>query len=234
MDNNLQIFINSCDDMIKGKFIMADNKISKILEAIANNEKLYNLINKCINGYNFQKEYEKIYNESESGLFEVSDDIKNNIAFVMCLFVEVDQHRIKFYDFINKFFKNAGAGHEYEDFVEKMLKPFKESVIMQYNMENDAEEEKKEQKQEEVKTIYDYIIEQLKIIKNEVSFTNKISPRKKEEINIYLVGCIEAVKYKNKKLISALITALDKEIKGQKILKDSYSKLVSLYLEIYN
>ena len=234
-DNSLQVFIKSCDDMIKGKFIMADNKISKILEAIANNEKLYNLINRSINGYNFQKEYERIYKESENGLFEVSKDTKKNIAFVMCLFVEVDQHRIKFYDFVNKFFKNAGAGNEYEDFVEKMLKPFKEGVIMQYNMENIVEETKEEYiPTKEEKTIYDDIIEQLKIIKNEVAFTNKISPKKKEEINIYLVGCIEAVKYKNKKLISALITALDKEIKNQKVLKESYNKLISLYLEIYS
>ena len=58
-NNNIQNFINSCDDMIKGKFIMADNKISKILESIANNEKLYKLVNDCVNGYNFQKEYEK-------------------------------------------------------------------------------------------------------------------------------------------------------------------------------
>ena len=86
-DTSIQNFINSCDDMIKGKFIMADNKISKILEAIANNEKLYDLVNNCVSGYNFQKEYERIYKESENGLFEVSKDVKNNIAFVMCLFV---------------------------------------------------------------------------------------------------------------------------------------------------
>ncbi len=234
-NNNIQNFINSCDDMIKGKFIMADNKISKILESIANNEKLYKLVNDCVNGYNFQKEYEKAYKECENGLFETSKEIKKNVAFLICLFVEVDQHRIKFYDFINKFFKSAGAGNEYEAFVKNMLIPFKEGIISQYNLisfaEVDMDENKKNAK--EHSDVYDKIVEQLKIIKNEVAFTNKISAKKKEEINIFIVGCIEAVNYKNKKIISALITALDKELKGQKVVKESYNRLISLYLEIY-
>lgn len=234
-NDGIKNFVNSCDDMIKGKFIMADNKISKILNAIANNEKLYKLVCDCVNGYNFPKEYEKAYNESENGLFETSREIKKNIAFVMCLFVEVDQHRIKFYDFINRFFKNAGAGNEYEEFVKKMLIPFKEGIIAQYNLVCFAEEDSLDagNKNDDGNDVYNKIIEQLKIIKNEVSFTNKISAKKKEEINLFIVGCIEAVRYKNKKLISALITALDKEIKGQKVLKDSYNRLISLYLEIY-
>ena len=150
-NNNIQNFINSCDDMIKGKFIMADNKISKILESIANNEKLYKLVNDCVNGYNFQKEYEKAYKECENGLFETSKEIKKNVAFLICLFVEVDQHRIKFYDFINKFFKSAGAGNEYEAFVKNMLIPFKEGIISQYNLisfaEVDMDENKKNAKE---------------------------------------------------------------------------------------
>lgn len=235
MEDNIQDFINSCDDMIKGKFIMADSKISKILETIAKNETLYNYINQCVNGYNFQKEYEKILNECDNGLYEATNDIEKNIAFVMCLFVEVDHHRMKFYDFISRFFRGAGAGNEYEAFVQTMLKPFKEAIISQYNInslsyENTNITEEETSKEDDV---YEQIINQLKILKNEVSFSNKISSKKKEEINIYLAGCIEAVKYKNKKLISALITALDKELKNVKPVRSSYNYLISLYLKIY-
>lgn len=239
MTNNLEVkenisdFIVSCDDMIKGKFIMADSKISKILGSIATSTKLYSLINDCLKGYSFEKEYEKALNEADSGVYEVTNDIKKNIAFVMCLFLEVDHHRIRFYDFINRFFKNAGAGNEYAEFVSTMLKPFKEGVLSQYEIGDFVTESNQLEKQEISRDVYFEIKEQLKLLKNEVNFSKKISSRKKEEINIYILGAIEAFEIKNKKIISALITALNKELYNEKSIKNSYSKLTSLFLQIY-
>ena len=234
--DNIQNFINACDDMIKGKFIMADSKISKILESIAVNEELYNLINDSLRGYNFQREYEKALNECDNGIYQTPEDIKKIIAFVMCLFVEVDHYRIRFYDFISRFFRNAGAGNEYAEFVKCMLTPFKEGVVAQFNSANYSIETMNIRN--DVKSvendIYMQLSNQLKLFKNEVNLAKKISAKKKEEINIYVSGCIEAVGYKNKKLFSALITALDKEVRNEKVLKTSYNALTSLFLKLYD
>lgn len=226
-------FINYCDDMINGKFIMADSKISKILGSIANNPRLYALINDCLKNYNFHKEYEKSLGEADNGIYEVSQDLKKNIAFVMCIFVEVDHHRIKFYDFISRFFKNAGAGNEYAEFVRTMLKPFKEGVMSQYEIGDFVTIQTQTVETQDVVDIFQETIDELKILRNEINFSKKISSKKKEEIDIYILGTIEALKLKNKKIISALITALNKELFKEKSIKETYSNLTRLFLKIY-
>lgn len=235
-ETNVEEFITCCNQMINGKFIMADSKISKILEAIATNQRLYKFIHECIRGYNFQREYEKALNEAENGIFEANGDIKKNICFVTCLFLEVDNKRIKFYDFISKFFRSAGAGNEYAQFVKVMLIPFKEGVLTQYNISIGALDApiKEDKDILNEQNIFYQILNQLKLLKNEVALNKKLSSRKREEINIYLVGSIEAVKIQNKKIISALITALDKEIRGEKAFKATYAKLTTLFLKLYD
>lgn len=227
-------FLDACDDMINGKFIMADYKISTILKTIATNDKLYRFVNDCLLGYNFQKEYDKALIDADNGIFQIPDNPKRNIAFVMCLFLEVDHHRIKFYEFIGRFFKGAGAGNEYAEFVKTMLVPFKENISNQFDINTCLMKEYKDEEPKEDNNVFLKAIEQLKFFKNEVLFDNKLSPIKKEEINIYIEGCLEALRYKNIKLISALITALDKEVKKEKSLRSGYASLTKIFLEIYN
>ena len=49
-------FFDACNEMIQGRFILSDIKISKILKAIANSEVLYNLFAKVLTDFKFKEE----------------------------------------------------------------------------------------------------------------------------------------------------------------------------------
>ena len=52
-------FISACNELVNGKFILADIKISKILRAISESTDIYNLIAENMINYDFDKEFAK-------------------------------------------------------------------------------------------------------------------------------------------------------------------------------
>ena len=52
-------FISSVDDMINGKFILADVKITRVLNMIAGSDELYRYISECMIGFDFSREYHR-------------------------------------------------------------------------------------------------------------------------------------------------------------------------------
>ena len=51
----IKTFFDACNEMIQGRFILSDIKISKILKAIANSEVLYNLFAEVLSDFKFKK-----------------------------------------------------------------------------------------------------------------------------------------------------------------------------------
>ena len=95
-------FIAGCNDMINGKFILADVKITKVLNNIAESEELYRFISECMNNFDFIKELHRaeMKNSLNSGAFTPPQEPEKLVAFVFCLLVECDAKRIDFYSFI--------------------------------------------------------------------------------------------------------------------------------------
>src|SRR5574344_432748 len=91
-------FVDSCDDMINGKFILADVKITKILNMIAGSEELYRYISECMTGFDFSREFHRaeLKNNLNGGEFITPSDPQKLVAFVFCLLVECDAKRIDF------------------------------------------------------------------------------------------------------------------------------------------
>ena len=52
---NLVDFFNACDEMIEGRFILSDTKVSNILKSVVKSEILYKLYSDCMQ--DFRKEY---------------------------------------------------------------------------------------------------------------------------------------------------------------------------------
>ena len=50
----IKSFFIACDEMIEGRFILSDIKISKILKAIASSEVLYNTFAQVLNNFKFK------------------------------------------------------------------------------------------------------------------------------------------------------------------------------------
>lgn len=226
-------FDKYCEDMINGKFILADMKISNILKSIAQSKELYNLMAECLLNFNFDEEFKnaKVMNLGES-YFRMPIEEYKQIALVFCFMVEVDNKRIDFYDFITNYFKSKDApGSEYLNFATAMLIPFKCAVLNKFNTETVAVPTPKREQQEV--SISDNIIRKLQEIKNLTNINVKIKDKYKEEINIYVKALIDAVKIGNKRIISALAMAFDKVMKKVKPLKYLYDEFTSLLIKMY-
>ena len=129
-------FIASCDDMINGKFILADVKITKVLNMIAGSEELYRYISECMVGFDFNKEYHRaeVKNGLNGGVFSVPTDPQKLVAFVFCVLVECDAKRLDFYNFINENFGWESKSNAYKNFAEKLLTPFKEIISSHFGL----------------------------------------------------------------------------------------------------
>ena len=129
-------FVASCDDMINGKFILADVKITKVLNMIAGSDELYRYISECMVGFDFAKEYHRaeVKNSLNGGNFAAPTDPNKLVAFVFCLLVECDAKRLDFYNFINDNFGKEGKSEAYKVFASQLLLPFKEVVSSHFGM----------------------------------------------------------------------------------------------------
>ena len=136
-------FVASVDDMINGKFILADVKITKVLNMIADSDELYRYISECMAGFDFAREYHRaeVKNSLNGGVFLVPNDSQKLVAFVFCVLVECDAKRLDFYNFINENFAGETRTDAYKNFSQKLLVPFKEIVSTHFSLGGASEKE---------------------------------------------------------------------------------------------
>ena len=132
-------FIAGCNDMANGKFILADIKITKLLNMIANSQELYGFIKECLTDYDFSREFHRaeIKNRLNNGAFAVPSSPNLLVAFVFCLLVECDAKRIDFYNFINENFPSASKSESYKKFSENLILPFSKIISSHFMFEED-------------------------------------------------------------------------------------------------
>lgn len=142
-------FIAGCNDIINGKFLLADMKITKLLNMIAGSEELYRYINECMNGYDFSRELHKaeMKNGLNGGSFAVPQNPDKLVAFVFCLLVECDAKRIDFYTFINENFISKDRSDVYSKFANTLLVPFRDTISSHFGLSDYANEQYKQVEQ---------------------------------------------------------------------------------------
>ncbi|MBQ0017312.1 MAG: hypothetical protein KBT30_01615 [Clostridiales bacterium] len=268
-------FISSCNDMINGKFILADVKILKILNMIASSEELYRYIQECLIDFNFEKEYNRaeVKNRFNNGVFVPPQDRKHLVAMVFSLLVEFDKKHIDFYNFINTNFATLMPGDEYANFAKTLLVPFRDAIAFNFGLYEDSKENyekikafeekeamvKEEEMQEEVveedsedklaQAMNNAVVEaEEKIWKdlpvlvdsmmNCVMTDRKIKGENKDNVNYILKTIKYASKYKDMRLISALLTSVDvltvKATSIRFILKDLKNEILDYYNKLQN
>ena len=135
MDNNnldLKAFNESCEDFLNGKYILAEYKISAILKAVTNSDKLKNIVASCIENYNFSEEMKK--NIGDNHIVTLPEDVKGIIAFCFSLLYNIENKNIAFFDFLSAYFGyNDISGLEsYKSFAVHIILPFKEAINSVY------------------------------------------------------------------------------------------------------
>lgn len=127
-------FLAACDDMLTGKYVAAEGKIGEILKSIASSEELTSFFSSMTDGFDYvgaKREYlhspEKA--EAEHGFAVAPKERREILAFVFCLLVELDGGSLPLSDFLLRYFYEDGSfSSSYEQFVTRMIRPFRDLV----------------------------------------------------------------------------------------------------------
>lgn len=130
----LNLFLQSADDLIEGKYILADIKIVNLLKSIAVSKTLLALFENCLRNFDYHEAKNRFlvknkYLSDEKGEFVAPQSSRELLAFVFNVLMDVDSKRVSLGDFVNKYFYEDGSfSSAYNNFISAMIKPFKESV----------------------------------------------------------------------------------------------------------
>lgn len=240
-------FINSIEGLIEGKFILADIKISNLLNMIAKNAALYNYIKQCLIDFSFDKELSRaeVKNRFNNGEFKMPTETHKIVAFVFCLLVECDAKRMDFYGFINENFASNKYVSEYGNFSNTVIVPFKNAIIAHFYSEETLEENEN-QIEESFEEEQEVVVEQqpkedifvslktiLERMLDNIMLDRKIKSHDKENLTYMVNNIIYSMKYKDLNIVNAFIAVLDiladKYVSLRLPLKDIKTELLKYY-----
>ncbi len=148
-NNNFENFLNSCDELINCKFLVAEYKLQKMLQELANTQEICSLIGECLESFNRDREFSKSFVQDGNGefMFILPDEEYKILALVFCTLVDIDAKKIDFTDFVKRFF--GSSENPYKAFVNAMIIPFKSLIVEAFGFLNN-EEKNSQEIQEEV------------------------------------------------------------------------------------
>lgn len=205
MEEELLPFNTVCDEFIAGKFILPEVKIAAILNMIAENDKLKNIISLCINGYNFDDNLENmVVDDGKNLILNLPSEDENIIAFVYNLLYRIENKQIKFNDFVAKFFvpktENSSC---FNEFAKSCITPFKEAINTCYTNRHVRVEAPEYQN-----NYFNKLKTAVKLILGNID-NYKLKMSEKEEFSMLLNSLYIASERNDKKLVFSLMIGLD-------------------------
>lgn len=132
-NSQMQRFFTACDELINGKFIVADKKIEELLKSIASCDDLMGLFSAVTKGFDYnaaKRAYLRAPVDTRTrGEAYLPSDETELLAFVFCLLVEFDGGSLRIGDFLlNYFYEDGSYTASFSLFVERMIRPFRDVV----------------------------------------------------------------------------------------------------------
>lgn len=247
-------FISSCNEMINGKFILADNKVSAILKHISASEEIQQLIEACLKNFNFNREFSisKVKTPTKPGYFVLPKEKENIIPLVFCMLIDIKNKSLDFSKFLVDYFSTESEDGKtgYAKFGHEVIAPFKNAiadcfelprdVILDGNIHQNDEEEitKKEEKKEEVDVSKQLFCDEILKISTEIINELKLDYKTKEyvlEDAIYILKTLQnAAMNVDIQYINALIVSyryIQSKIKCKSIWTDELYNALDKYYE---
>lgn len=252
----LDNFLNSCDEFIQGKFILADIKISKILRAISTSKEIYNLMAESLINYDFKKEYMALKKQAEEQGkdFSLPSDAQSIISFVFAMLVEIDSNRIDFSEFLSTTFPYATSQREeYVMFSQKFILPFKNSVAKMFGIMPNSEEKfeeitpvvienkpKQEEKreienlpeQDDTKLLFDGIARKCTLIEEKLQ--NSKATDRRSNILLLTRAMKEACGLKKINIVVALVMSLNEFAYRERFIKSEVHEINEICFQFYS
>lgn len=218
--NNVQelnAFNHACDEFVTGKYILIDLKIASILSIIANDEKLTNIVNSCLQLHDFNTLASKYFIiNTESKSFVMPETEKEIVSFVYNLLYHFKNKDIDFYKFAKTYFKPELSAEDLEDFSKLLIEPFKNSVNSIYSKRHVLIETSDYQN-----NYYNKIKSTVKMISKNIQDL-KLNLNQKEELSMLLNSLYLASEKNDKKLVFSLMIGLDYFTKANKRAREFY------------
>lgn len=132
--SKIQQFINACDELIGGSYMLADTNIAETLKAISKSGELRELFNTATDGFDYpaaKRAYLRYPADAgaQHGIAYMPLDRKDILAFVFCVLVELDAGAMKLNDFLRRYFYSDGSyTASFSIFTERMIRPFRDIV----------------------------------------------------------------------------------------------------------
>lgn len=245
-------FYRACNEMIEGRFILSDTKVSNILKCIVNSETIYGLYSVCMKDFKFKSVLNRCLaeNPANGGYFVMPEEEKEIVAFVTCLLLEVDKKNINLQAFVTEnFFSPDGYNISYNNFALTVLVAYKTSVknligVDEYGNESEVEnlmdnqisiDEEMEtiETDKNTKILLANLIMNIQELQNAINDDNKIKFNDKEELLIVLKALDRAVHLEELLIINALLVPLEHSLGKNKRLNKLYDNIKLLIADIY-
>ena len=127
-------FLKACDKLMNEKYMVADTRIQEVLRSIGESRALTDLFASATERFDYPAA-KKMYLRfpaspmSAHGKAFLPKDRVEVVAFVFCLLVDIDAGRIKFDDFLLRYFYEDGSyTASFSLFAERLLRPFRDIV----------------------------------------------------------------------------------------------------------
>ena len=132
--DELDLFLLRCDELIESKYILADIKIVGLLKAIAGSTTIMAIFETCLKDFDYEKEFNKCFISSEflgkdKGEYKAPENSKILLALVFRLLMDIDAKNLPMTEFLSRYFYEGGSFYQgYTAFIEGMVVPFKFTV----------------------------------------------------------------------------------------------------------
>lgn len=137
----IDLFLEKCDEVMRSKFIIADTKISELLKSIVTSDILYAFFREITKGFDYIGAQQKYMNFTPDGstnkrklLFP--EDPAEKLAFIFCLLVDFDNKTFDLGEFLQEYFYEDGSYYEsFYAFSNQVIKPFKNMIKIMFKEE---------------------------------------------------------------------------------------------------
>lgn len=222
IERDVEKFFVACDELIGSKFALVDKKIADVLSAIASSKTVYNLIAEYVFSFNFDRAFKIAI--SNQKIFDLPQSEKEILPFVFLLLSEIDDGKINILKLIENNFSSGEVGG-YTEFLNRVIKPFKESVIFLIEQKPEEKTKPADIKNEITKDIASRLMFLLENFLRSLNESKKLSTLEKVDARTLVQILNKEIEKKNAGAVFGLFLGLSHIVSADKKLASSISEI---------
>lgn len=222
-------FLEKCEEITKCKFIMATTKIKDLLKCIVNSPDLYKLFDTVTKDFNYieQKAQCLIRDNHNFGKVVLPQTVGQRLAFIFCLLVEFDHDSLNLNDFLEAYFHEGGSYFEsYQAFCNTIIVGLEDLIKQVFKEQLGATvsaSSKSAVNSDKAKLISSISL----IIEAEKQFIGASVSKEEREAGIKMLDALTvAVKNENEEMIDALICGYNYFVLYNRCVSDEVASLI--------